>query len=186
MRAVDIMTRPVLTIRAEDSVEGAAALFTEHNITAAPVLDAEGVLIGIVSEGDVLRAQRAHRPGVTVADVMSRTVVTVALDADMSAVAAAMLDNNVHSVPIVDDGGEVEGILCRHDLLRAHLRTDDLIQADVQQRLDQYAGGERIWTVSVMDGVADIAGRYDDEAERNVVGVLARTVDGVSTVHQHG
>ncbi len=186
MRAVDIMTRPVLTVRAEDSVECAAALFAEHNITAAPVVDAAGNLIGIVSEGDVLRTHRTHHPGASVAAVMSRTVVTVTLDADLSAVAAAMLDNNVHSVPIVDDDGSIEGMLCRHDLLRAYLRTDDLVQADVQQRLDQYSGGERIWNVTVIDGVADIAGRYDDEAERTVVGVLAHTVDGVSTVHQHG
>lgn len=186
MRALDIMTRPVRTIRADDSVEQAAALLSGHNITAAPVLDPAGDLIGIISEGDLLRAHATLGPGGLVADVMTRKVIAMPLEADLSAIAEAMLYNNVHSVPIVDESGEVEGIVCRHDLLRAYVRTDDLIQVDVQQRLDQYSGGNRIWTVTVKNGVADIVGGYDDEVERNVVGVLAHTVAGVSGVHQHG
>src|SRR5690349_14542305 len=146
MRALDIMTRPVLTVRADDSVERAAALLSGHNITAAPVLDNADEIVGIISEGDLLRAHTARGSGASVAEVMTRTVIALAPETELSAVAQAMLHNKVHSVPIVDDAGSLEGILCRHDLLRALVRTDDLIQVDLQERLDRYAGDRRVWT----------------------------------------
>ena len=194
MRASDVMSRPVWTVTEKDPLEQAAALLSSHDITAAPVVDATGDLVGIVSEGDVLRARTVHDASGThlvgpegssatiVADVMTRDVITVAWDADVSAVAAAMLDHNVHSVPIVDDMAELTGIVCRHDLLRAYVRTDDLIQLDAQHRLDQYAGGERTWTVTVHGGVAELSGEYVDDVERRVVETLVHTVPGVTRV----
>lgn len=50
--------------------------------------------------------------------------------------------------------------------------------------LDEYAGTARRWTAHVTDGVVTVAGPYDDEVERTVVGVLARSVPGVSAVEQ--
>jgi CBS-domain-containing membrane protein len=187
MRAADVMSRPVLTVRADDTVEQAAALLSHKNVTAAPVLDSEGDLIGIVSEGDLLRARVAsERDGAqtatAVADVMSRTVIVLPPDAALSEVAEAMLRHNVHSVPIVDDGAELAGIVCRHDLLRAYVRTDDTVQWDVQHRLDQYAGEQRKWTATVARGVVEVEGSYVDDVERRVVEALARTVGGVSQV----
>jgi CBS domain-containing protein len=187
MLAADVMSRPVLTVRAGDTVEQAAALLSHKNVTAAPVLDAEGKLAGIVSEGDLLRARVATDHGgvriaTLVGDVMTRTVVALAPGTELSELAEAMLHNNVHSVPIVDDEAEVVGIVCRHDLLRAYVRTDDTVQWEVQHRLDQYAGGPRQWTVTVERGVVEIDGHYVDEVERRVVEALARTVGGVSDV----
>jgi CBS domain-containing protein len=66
MQARQIMTTPVLTVRPETTVRDAATLLLEHRITAAPVLDADGELIGMVSEGDRRRTgrdgPRPHRP----------------------------------------------------------------------------------------------------------------------------
>jgi CBS domain-containing protein len=187
MFAADLMSRPVLTVRADDTVEQAAALLSHKDVTAAPVLDAEGDLVGIVSEGDLLRARAggepaAKRPAARVVDVMTRGVVVLPPEAELSEVAEAMLHYNVHSVPIVDDLGEVAGIVCRHDLLKAYVRTDDTIAWDVQHRLDQYAGGRRKWTATVDGGVVEIDGRYLDDVERRVVEALARTVGGVCDV----
>jgi CBS domain-containing protein len=195
MHAADVMTRPVLSVRADDTVEQAAALLANNNVTAAPVLGPEGELIGIVSEGDLLRARvvrvpdPAHDPGpgpmaTIVREVMTRDVVTLPVDADLSAVADAMLNRNVHSVPIVD-GSEVMGMICRHDLLRLYVRTDDRVQWDVQHRLDQYAGDDRQWTATVHNGVVDIKGEYVDDVQHKVVEVLARTVPGVKKVHSY-
>jgi CBS domain-containing protein len=197
MRTADVMTRPVLTVRADDSVEQAAALLTGNTITAAPVVDAEGGLIGIVSEGDLLRARAARETGASrrgparpqaavVADVMTSHVVVMTTDAELSDIATMMLRHNVHSVPIVDDAEQVVGIVSRLDLLRAYVRTDDTVQLDVQHRLDEYAGSARTWSVTVRDGIAEIAGRYTDEVERTIVEVLARTVPGVEHVRTHG
>jgi CBS-domain-containing membrane protein len=191
MLAIDVMTRPVLTIRVDDSVEQAAALLAHKNVTAAPVVDLEGDLVGIVSEGDLLRARVAYTPDAaymplddrrharTVAAVMTRDVVVLTTKADLAEIAEAMLRYNVHSIPIVDDTAELAGIVCRHDLLRAYVRTDDVIQWDVQHRLDQYAGGDRMWDVTVHEGVVEITGDYVDDVERKVVEVLARSVAGV-------
>ena len=197
MRVADVMTRPVLTVRADDSIEQAAALLAGSAITAAPVIDAEGDLIGIVSEGDLLRAQAAGAPdagrrgtagrrAAVVADVMTRDVMVMTSDADLSDIATMMLRHNLRSVPIVDDVAQVVGILSRLDLLRAYVRSDDTVQLDVQHRLDEYAGSARTWNVTVTNGVTEIAGRYADEVERTVVEVLARTVTGVGQVHVHG
>jgi CBS domain-containing protein len=191
MLASDVMSRPVLTVRAEDTAEQAAALLSDRRVTAAPVLDGGGDLIGIVSEGDLLRARVAAgcgaQPGVhhtVVADVMTRDVVVLSPRAGLPEVADAMLRHNVHSVPIVDDLGEMTGIVCRHDLLRAYVRTDDTLQMEVQFRLDQYADGTRRWSATVERGVVELRGTYDDEVERRVVEALARSVSGVVDVRQ--
>lgn len=196
MRAQDLMTRPVWTLRADDTLEHAAALLSGQHITAAPVLDSAGDLVGIVSEGDLLRAHRDNRAvapqhpapdrirAAVVADVMSRDVVAMPSDAELSDIAEAMLYHKVHSLPILDSASDVAGIICRHDLLRAYVRTDDMVELDVQHRLDEYAGGSRIWTATVREGTVEITGPYLDDVERRVVGVLARTVSGVSAVKQ--
>jgi CBS domain-containing protein len=196
MRVKDIMTRHVYAVHGSDPVEHAAALLAEHGITAAPVYDAAGELIGMVSEGDLLWRRvpadpTAHllpvadgvdedRPR-TVVQVMSRGPVTTWPEADVADVARLMLDRDVRSLPVVVDG-DVVGIVSRRDILRSMVRTDDVLCRDVQHRLDEYAGGEHRWTAAVEDGVATVKGPLDDPTERKVVAVLARTVAGVCDV----
>lgn len=194
MYAKDVMSRPVLTVRPDDSIEQAAALLTSNNIAAAPVVDAAGDLVGMVSERDLLQgrvsrmsvaAQGQPGPGerpVAVADVMTKNVVVMPLDADLADVADAMLHNDMRSVPVVDEMAQLTGIISRRDILRSVVRTDDTVQLEVQHRLDEYAGGERRWTVTVCGGVAAIAGRYTDEVEEKIIGALTHTVPGVTMV----
>jgi CBS domain-containing protein len=189
------MSRPVHTVRAADTVEHAAALLADKKISAAPVLDEVGGLVGIVSEGDLLWHRvpadpTAHiwrgtddvpdRPR-TVGDVMSGSPVTTWPAADVADAAELMLRHNVRSVPVVDHC-DLIGMVSRRDILRTVIRTDDVLTHEVQHRLDEYAGGVRRWTVTVSDGAVDIDGPFDDEAERAVVSVMARTVPGVGTV----
>ncbi|HLT10577.1 MAG TPA: CBS domain-containing protein [Micromonosporaceae bacterium] len=186
------MTTPVVTVRVDDPLEQATAVLTSNNITSAPVVDSNGDLVGMVSEIDLLRGRvlpdetppgvaPGRRPTV-VADVMTETVVTMPPDADVAEVAQAMLDVDVRGVPVVDDFGSLRGIISRRDILRTVVRTDDVIQADLQQRLDAYADGKRQWVVTVDGGVARVAGRFADEVEEKVIGALARTVPGVTEV----
>ncbi|MQA27009.1 MAG: CBS domain-containing protein [Micromonosporaceae bacterium] len=194
MRARDIMSRPVHTVRPDTSIEEAAALLSGHGFAAAPVVGKHGDLVGIVGEGDLLRHRvppdpTAHlrrdlpvphgqRPRV-VADVMTREVIAMPPDADVADIAEQMLDRNVRSIPIVDDG-EVIGIVSRRDILRAVVRTDDVIGMEAQHRLDEYAAGQHRWTVTVAEGVVHVSGDFDDEVQRQIVTVLARTVPGVA------
>jgi len=193
MRAKDVMSSPVHTVTQTTSVESAAQLITARAVTALPVVDDTGRLVGMVSESDLLwhrvpsdptaRLRRgpdtdpADRPGMVV-EVMSPYTVTTRPDADLAEVAEQMLEHDVRSMPVVE-GGAVVGIVSRRDILRAMVRGDDALTAEVQHRLDEYAGGHR-WTVVVDGGVAHVTGEFDDDTEQGIVAVLARTVPGVA------
>ena len=113
MQAQDVMHRSVVPIRPHMSVVAAAALLTAHGVTSAPVVTAEGVLRGMVSEVDLLRAE--WQPAVTAADVMTPKPVTVRPTDDLIAVEAVLLDHGVRAVPVVDCARLV-GIVSRHDV----------------------------------------------------------------------
>jgi CBS domain-containing protein len=196
MRARDIMTSPAHVIWQNASVESAAELMTAKAVTALPVVDIDGALVGMVSESDLLwhrvpsdptaHALRHpdtdpdHRPGLVV-EVMSAYPLVTTPEADVADVADAMLQQDVRSMPVIDDR-KVIGIISRRDILRAVVRSDDTLTRDVQHRLDEYADGRRRWTVAVEGGVATVTGEYDNDIERAVVEVLARTVPGVAAV----
>jgi CBS domain-containing protein len=196
MRVHDIMSSPVYSIGQHAPVESAAELMTAKAVTALPVVDADGKLVGMVSESDLLWHRvpsdpAAHmvrhpdtdpvrRPGMVV-EVMSRYPLITAPDTDVAEVADTMLQNDVRSMPVLD-GGELVGIVSRRDILRAVVRGDDVLAAEVQHRLDEYADGTHRWTASVDGGVAIVTGEYLNDTERAVVTVLARTVPGVAAV----
>jgi CBS domain-containing protein len=199
MRAKDIMTSPVHVVAPDASVETAAELMTGKSVTALPVVDNAGLLVGMVGESDLLWHRVPSDPTVdvtphrdpdpdpeyrprTVAEVMSPYPVTTAPDADVAEVAEVMLEHDVRSIPVLD-GDTIAGIISRRDILRAMVRGDDTLTKEVQHRLDEYAGGSPRWTVTVHGGVATVVGTYDDDTERQVVAVLARTVPGVAAVH---
>ena len=198
MRVKDIMTHTVYSVRTDDSIEVAAKLLADRQITAAPVYDEAGELVGMVSEGDLLWHRvpadpTAHMRPVTgdgdrphtVADVMSGAPLTTWPDADIADVAQTMLDQEVRSLPVLEDD-VVVGIVSRRDILRTVVRTDDVIQADVQLRLDEYAGGDRRWVATVQDGLVTVDGELDDDVERAVVRIMARTVPGAADVRLPG
>lgn len=193
MRARNIMTSPVHTVRDDTPIEAAASTLAGYGIAAAPVLNDAGDVVGMVSEADLLRnrvpadpavhpwrsaGDSVARPG-CVADVMTTWVVTARPSDDVADVAQAMLERDVRSIPVVEDGNLV-GIVSRRDIMRAVIRTDDTIREEAQHRLDEYAGGIRRWTVAVAGGTAVIDGAFDDDIERQVVAVLVRTVPGVA------
>jgi CBS domain-containing protein len=196
MRAKDLMSSPVYTVEQDTTVENAAELMTRKAVTALPVVDARGALVGVVSESDLLwqhvpsdpTAHLRRRPDVdpanrshVVGEVMSPYPVTTRPDADVADVAEEMLDRDVRSMPVLEDGTLV-GIISRRDILRAVVRTDDVLTADVQHRLDEYSDAEHRWTATVVGGVARISGEFRDDTEQAIVAVLARTVPGVAAV----
>jgi CBS domain-containing protein len=142
---MDVMTTDVITVGQDTTVQALAQLLAERGISGAPVVDANGGLIGIVSEGDLLhRAEigtaRRHRErrrswwldhfasdlardyvrahGRTVKDIMSRDVVTVTEDLDLGEVATLLEARRVKRVPVMRDG-KVVGIISRANLVRA-------------------------------------------------------------------
>lgn len=192
MQARQIMTSPVLTVRRDTTVREAATLLLENRITAAPVLDAGGELIGIVSEGDLVVDRFSHDPRnqvrpvqdeppgpQTVAEVMTTSVIALGPSADAADLAQTMLGSDVRSIPIVE-GATVIGIVSRRDLLRTLVRDDDAIRAEVVDRIADYGGPTGSWDVQVVDGAVVIVGDLDDDGR--VAVALARTVPGVGSV----
>jgi len=187
----------VHVIEQNSPVEQAAVLMTANSVTALPVVDADGSLIGMVGESDLLwhrvpadptahprsrpDTDPDHRPG-AVAEVMSAYPVITTPEADVADVAELMLEHDVRSVPVLE-GGAIAGIVSRRDILKVMVRSDDTLAKEVQHRLDEYGDGHRRWTVSVAGGVATVAGDYADDTERSVVALIVRTVPGVADVH---
>lgn len=144
MRAKEVMTEEVVSIGINESVFDAAELLLGANVSAAPVINDKGAVVGIVSEADLIRRTEidttakkswlvrlldsetsAARDFVganarRVADVMTREVVTATEDASLRELVELMERHQIKRVPIVRDGILV-GVVSRSDLLRALL-----------------------------------------------------------------
>jgi CBS domain-containing protein len=148
MQARDVMTKDVVAIEPDTPIAEIARLLVERRISGAPVIDAEGRLLGIVSEGDLIRRiedddekesgtggrrswwldliaspeRRAERyiraHGNKARDVMTSRPLTVGLDTPVVAIARLLEEHHVKRAPVVSDG-KVVGIVSRADLLRA-------------------------------------------------------------------
>ncbi|MCW4354011.1 CBS domain-containing protein [Hoyosella sp. YIM 151337] len=183
MRARHIMSSPVTTVDQSASLDECLSILEQRGYTVLPVVNDEERLVGIVSEGDLLREKfRADVQGKTSAeDAMTRPVVTMGPDADVSALASAMLRSRLRGIPIVANNNVI-GIVTRRDLLALLTRSDTRIASEIQHRLDVYAGSPEKWRVESKDGTVLITGLSPDDPEREVVAALAETVPGVEAV----
>ena len=112
MNVSDIMTTNVITVRDGTKVEDAARLLARHRISGLPVVDQSGAPIGVVTEYDLIA-----KKGTTVADIMTRDVISVSPETDVDAVAHLLASRRVRRVPVVA-GGRLVGIVSRSDLVR--------------------------------------------------------------------
>lgn len=142
MKAAEVMTRKVISVTPETSLQDTAKLLLANGISGAPVLDADGNLVGVISEGDLMRRPetetdrrrswwldvlssnetlaeeyvRSHSR--RVADVMTRRVITVSPETPLRVVADLLERNRIKRVPVLD-GDKVVGIVSRANLVQA-------------------------------------------------------------------
>jgi CBS-domain-containing membrane protein len=194
MKVSEIMSRPVITVSAETGIKAAAILLAEHGVSALPVVDAKGGLVGIVSEADLLSIETRPDPRTqatpmaptagsspqTVAEVMTRDVLTVSTGSEVSQAARIMLDEGIKRLPVVQ-GGRVVGILSRRDLVKVMARGDGEIEAEIQLRLGELGIGSGRRAVSVAAGIATIQ-LEGLEARGRLAESVALTVPGVLEV----
>jgi CBS domain-containing protein len=137
MRAGDIMTTGAATVRPDASIVEAARMMVEHRISGLPVVDGQGKLVGIVTEGDFLRTDDGGRPRIIevatggmsagelmirrVEEIMSRDPITAGVETSLEEVVALMEQHSVKRLPIVTEG-KVVGILSRANLIMALVR----------------------------------------------------------------
>ncbi|GAA4488447.1 CBS domain-containing protein [Rhodococcus olei] len=181
MHARHIMSSPVTTVSPQATVDECLRIVQRSGFTVLPVVDEGRNLVGIVSEGDLLREKFRTPSGETSASAtMTSPVVAMLPDVDVSALASAMLRSGLRGIPIMQ-GRDVVGIVTRRDLIAVLTMDDDHIRHEVQHRLDVYAGSRR-WTVAVADGGVRIGGLDSEDPERGIVAALAETVPGVTAV----
>ena len=148
LAARDIMTKKVITVSPETLVSDLAKTLAGKNIGGVPVVDADGRLVGIVTQSDLVeRVQELKLPpainildlhvylqipshlfrkvekmlGATVADVMSPKPVTVSPETPVPRIAALMAEQKVHTLPVLEQG-KIVGIIGKMDLVRAVAR----------------------------------------------------------------
>jgi CBS domain-containing protein len=130
-KARDVMSSPVITVQPDTPVRAAAALLVSHGYTAAPVVE-NGRVIGIVTEASLMRDQIRPegwlRPETwdkpipqTVREAMTGTPIGMSPDSDLTDVVSLMLEANLRSIPVIDDG-DLVGIISRRDVLRVVAR----------------------------------------------------------------
>jgi CBS domain-containing protein len=148
LKAKDIMTRDVVTVKPDTNIEELARIFIEKKISGAPVVDDNGELIGIVTENDLIsQNKRLHIPtvvrlfdafimlespskiekeikkmaAVTVADIFVRDVITVTEETPVEDIATIMSEKKVHLIPVVE-GKKVCGIIGKMDLIKGMVK----------------------------------------------------------------
>jgi CBS domain-containing protein len=112
MQVKQIMTAPVICARADASISDVATLLTRHQISAVPVTDESGAVIGLVSEYDLLA-----RRGTSVRDIMSPGIISVNEETDVEEVRFLLIERRIRRVPVMA-GQQLVGIVSRSDLIR--------------------------------------------------------------------
>jgi len=115
------MTKAVITITPEATLAEAIKRLIDNKISGMPVEDAEGKMVGIISEKDILNyAFSGNLENTRVKEAMSKDVVSFPPDADVDTIALAISNHQFRRVPIVENG-RVVGIVSRRDIIRIAL-----------------------------------------------------------------
>jgi len=135
LHASDVMIKDVVTVAETMPLKEVTILFKEKRITGAPVVDANGELVGVISETDIIRKTTsigAWSPS-TAGQIMTRNAVTVAPDESLQRVCELMHNRRIHRV-VVAEGRQIRGIITTMDILRAiathlHLTRQDTFES---------------------------------------------------------
>ena len=201
----DVMSSEVVAVRRGASFKEMAASLRQYRVSAFPVIDDDGKVIGVVSEADLLAReaqadgqaglggavtgllhhnQRAKAGALTAGDLMTHPAVTVKPGETIEHAARLMYSLQVKRLPVVDAGGCLVGIVSRADVLSIFDRPDEEILAEITDEviLHRFLMDPALFTVSVSDGVVTVKG--DPESAtlgRELVNAI-RHVQGVVAV----
>ncbi|MCC3413071.1 MAG: CBS domain-containing protein [Microcoleus sp. PH2017_29_MFU_D_A] len=141
----DVMSRDPILARPETPLNEAIKILADRRISGLPVVDENGLLVGVISETDLMWRETGVTPpayimvldsviylenpsryerelhkalGQTVGEAMSQEPVTIEPDKSVQAAAKLMHDRSIHRLPVVDSAGKVIGILTRGDIIR--------------------------------------------------------------------
>ncbi|MFC9530784.1 CBS domain-containing protein [Streptomyces sp. NPDC056975] len=198
----DVMTARVVALRTGAAFKDIVKAMREWRVSALPVLDDAGHVVGVVSEADLLPkeeysggdvgrygqvqdfAEVRKADAVTAGELMTTPAVMVAPDATLAHAARVMARNRVKRLPVVGRDGTLNGIVSRSDLLKIFLRDDEAIGEEVRRDVVVRLFGTHTEAIrsDVHDGVVTLAGRVHETALIPLAIRLARAVPGVVDV----
>ncbi|MFE7931299.1 CBS domain-containing protein [Streptomyces sp. NPDC057456] len=201
----DVMTRAVIAVGRDALFKDIVQLMERWKVSALPVLEGEGRVIGVVSEADLLPKEEfrdsdpdrftqqrrlsdlAKAGAVTAEELMSSPAITVHGTTTLAEAARIMARRGVKRLPVIDDEGMLQGVVSRSDLLKVFLRNDEELTEEVRHEVV-----DRLFPLSadhirveVAEGVVTLTGWVDGPRLVPVAERLARAVEGVVDVRCH-
>lgn len=200
----DVMTSQVHVAGRLTQFKRLVQLIEENKISAVPIVDEQGVPIGIVSESDLLlkerrhefesepnrlhplrrREQRAKADGVVASEIMTTPPITVRSDTTLPQAARLMQERNVRRLVVVDERGKIAGIVSRSDVLQVFLRTDEELRDEVLTTIipSLLLPTSDEPQVAVHWNVVTLSGEVDRKSDAEILTRMTREVDGVVEV----
>ncbi|MER7467257.1 CBS domain-containing protein [Streptomyces sp. NPDC097981] len=176
----DVMTKKVVAVTRSAEFKEIVTAIERWKVTALPVIEGEGRVVGVVSEADHLPKEEfhEHRPGMIgqmrrladaskagstcAEDLMTTPAVTVQPGAALPQAARLMAERHIKRLPAVDTGGPLKGIVSRADLLKVFLRSDDALAAEIShEAIEQlFPVSRKTVKVDVTHGASRSPARY--------------------------
>ena len=201
----DIMTTRAIWVKKDASFRDMAAALREHRVSAFPVLDDDGKVIGVVSEADLLTKEalgsepqgmpgmitgllrhKEHEKarGTTAGDVMTSPAIVVTPDETVERAARLMYTRKVKRLPVVDANGHLVGIVSRADVLSVFDRPDEEIRTEIRDQVirDGFSIDPASFGVIVKDGVVTLGGRPESSDVGHDLVHRIRHVPGVVAI----
>jgi CBS domain-containing protein len=201
----DVMTTHAVCVRRNTPFAEIAACLRQHRVSAFPVLNETGKVIGVVSESDLLaklalgggedgmpgmitgilyQKQTEKARAVTAGDLMTSPPVTVSPDDTVEHAARLMYLRRVKRLPVTDESGQLAGIVSRADVLAVYSRLDGEIREDIRRHilLTESPAAPGTLDAWVADGVVTLSGKPRTCAQGHDIVRRARHVQGVVAV----
>lgn len=194
----DVMTRTVVVVPGSASFKHVVRTMRQYRVSALPVTDPDGLIVGVVSEADLMlredpsvlephffeghtrREERRKAEALFARDLMTTPPVTIGPQASVADAARLLHEHDVKRLPVVDLDGRIVGIVSCMDLLAEFLRDDDDIAAEVVHVLtDDLALPADQIDVVVGDGVVHLEGRVERRSLVPAIWGAVRAVPGV-------
>ena len=197
----DVMTTRVIWVKKDATFREMAVALRDHRVSAFPVIDDDGKVIGVVSEADMLtkealvdelgifggilhRRDQAKARGIIAGDLMTTAVVAVRPGDTVEHAAKLMYDRGVKRLPVTDESGHLVGIISRADVLSVFDRTDGAIHHEIVNDvlLSEFTVDPKTLQVTVMDGIVTLSGRPDTSELGHRIIQRVRHVPGVVAI----